>query len=170
MKWIVPLILLTGCMPPTGNDLLADSDRLDTDEPENFGEDAIVDTANEPTVDGSSFLIKEYTNEPYDNQEPSLTLTVENYELTVNHAFASINGVDLQSQLSVEVSTYDVVAHYQHIFTDEEPLSTWHQITYTIDCSFMNSGEHTLYVRAEKHDAAGTIESIEMDSASFIIE
>ena len=46
----------------------------------------------------------------------------------------------------------------------------WHQITYTIDCSFMNSGEHTLYVRAEKHDAAGTIESIEMDSASFIIE
>ena len=167
MKWFISMMFLTGCVPPAENDLLADSDRFD---PANeFGEGTTFDSGLSDAED-ASYLITDYTNEPYVDQEPHLSLTVENHVLTVNHAFASINGVELENQLSVEVSTYDVVAHYQHIFTENEPLTTWHQITYTINCSSLESGEHTLYLKAERHDSAGTIESIEMDSASFIIE
>lgn len=173
MRCLLPSLFLIACVPPAENDLLADSDRFDTDDPvDDFGSDPEEpDVDNESAAgDQSAHRVNDYTNEPYVDQEPSLTLTVDKSELTVDHAFASIADVDIQNQLSVEVSTNDVVAHYEHIFTEEEPQSTWHEITYTIDCSSMELGEHTLYLRAEQHNSDGTIESIEMDAVSFIIE
>ena len=172
MRCLLPSLFWMACVPPAENDLLADSDRLNDDPLEDFGGDTEAPEVDSESATGGQdlFEIKDYTNEPYVDQEPSLTLTVENRELTVDHAFASIADVALQTQLSVEISTNDVVAHYEHIFTEDEPLSTWHQITYTIDCSSMESGEHTLYLRAEQQNSFGDVESIEMNSVPFIIE
>ena len=180
MRLLLSLFILSACVPPADNDLLADSDRIEpealpTRDTSNEIDTAVDDntgtggTNEDPTAADSPITL--YENSPYNGQTAQFVATIEGNILTVVHGFASsADNVDILTNFQTEQYSTVLEAYYGHIYTEGSVEDTWHEVHYTLDCSNLEPNTYKLNVTGKTLKSDNTVELTILETHSFTVE
>ena len=153
MKHLLGFGFLLGCVPPSGNELLGDSDRIvDT---AMFSDSAVPDTGMnedtelcetpEPSLEASNVSSQEEEG----NSTPDPLLE---FDATLNNSILSVNqqishnerDVDFSSTIRVEQDGTFIIVHYGIVQDPSQPTIAFYNISYDINVQSLSNGTYTL--------------------------